>query len=127
MEILAIVILCGLCVVLFLRAGIAERSLRSAADAAADQHVDILIRQEPCQGAMSDAIGADHFAGNDLIIFHLIYLKKLCPSKMLKNVSIVICYRYFHLFLLLTHLLHQIINPEGFFQPYLSDALAASS
>ena len=31
MEILVIVILCGLCVVLFLRAGIAERSLRSAA------------------------------------------------------------------------------------------------
>ena len=72
-------------------------SLRSAANTAADQYIHGLSGKKPCQCAMSNAIGTDHFAGNYLVVLHIIYLEKLCFSKMLKNISVIISYRYFHL------------------------------
>ena len=74
-----------------------KSSLGSSADAAADQHIYFLLRQESCQCAMSYAIRTDHFTGNDLIIFHFIYLERLGSSKMLKYVSIIISHCYFHI------------------------------
>ena len=58
---------------------------------------------------MSYAIRTDHFTGNDLIIFHFIYLERLGSSKMLKYVSIIISHCYFisetskYFLLILTH------------------------
>src|SRR5699024_12023274 len=49
---------------------------------------------------MSSAVRTNHFTGNYFVIFHLINFEKLCFSKMLKNISIIISYRYFHLFFL---------------------------
>ena len=73
-----------------------QRCLRAAAYSAADQHVNRLIGQKSCKGAVSHAVGTDYFTGDYLTVFYFIYLEKLCPSKMLKNVSILISYCYFH-------------------------------
>ena len=69
----------------------------TAADAAADQDIDSLLCKKSCKCTMSGAIGADHFTGNNLVILHLIYLEKLRFSKVLKNVSIIVCCCNFHL------------------------------
>ena len=79
-------------------ARLGESCLGSAAKAAADQHVDGTVSKKPCQRAMSDPVGTDHFAGDHLVVLYFIHLKLLCSSKMLKDVSVIICYSYFHLF-----------------------------
>ena len=76
-----------------------KRCLRSAADAAADQHIHRLFRQKTCQGPMSHTIGSDYFTGDYFIVLNLIYFKKLGSSKMLKYISIIISYSYFHFYL----------------------------
>ena len=76
---------------------IAESVQRSAAETAADQHLNILRGQKACQGAVPDAVRADHFARNDLIIFYFIHFELLCPAKVLKDISVVIGYRDFHI------------------------------
>src|SRR5699024_8573271 len=65
-----------------------------------NQYIHRLSSQKSSQSSMSSAVRTNHFTGNYFIIFHLINFEKLCFSKMLKNISIIISYRYFHLFFL---------------------------
>ena len=76
--------------------GLFKSCLSASADASADQYIYILISQEPCKSTVACAVGTDHFAGDYLVVFHLIHFKKLSFSKMLKYVSIVIGYCYLH-------------------------------
>ena len=46
---------------------------------------------------MSGTIGTDHFTGNNLVILYLVHLEKLRFSKMLENISVVVCCCNFHL------------------------------
>ena len=73
-----------------------ESRLCPAADAAADQHIHVLSGQKSGKGAVSASIGPDHFTGYNFVILHFVNLKLLCPSEMLKDISIVISYCYFH-------------------------------
>ena len=83
-----------------LHARLGQRSLGSAADTAADQHVNGLIRQKICQRAMAGAVGTDDLTGGYLTILHVIYLEELRSPKMLKHFSvfIIISHCYFHFF-----------------------------
>ena len=66
--------------------------LRTAADASADQNIDLPILQKTCQSSMPRSVRTDHFRRNNLVILHLIYLKGLRVTKMLKDFSIFIGY-----------------------------------
>ena len=74
----------------YLDAGIPERVKCAAAEAAADQDLDVVPGQKARQRAVSDSVGADHFARYYFAVFHLIYLKKLRSAEVLKNVSVLI-------------------------------------
>ena len=78
-------------------ARIRQRRLRAAANAAADQCVGPMPKQEACQRAMSAVAGIHHLCGSDLAVLHLIQLKLCRMSKMLINLPILIGYRDFHI------------------------------
>jgi len=80
-----------------LNAGLGKCHLRAAANAAADQHIDIELGKKPCECAMSAAIGIDYLSGKNFIPVYGINLKLLCVTEVLKNFTIAIGYCDFHL------------------------------
>ena len=74
----------------------AQRILRAAADAAADQRIRAVHHQHARQSAMAAAGGVDHLGGNNLSVLNLIELELLAVSKVLENLSILIGYCNLH-------------------------------
>lgn len=52
-----------------------KRSLRAAADAAADQRVDLMRGQEACKGTVAAAVRVDYLAVLDLAVLHIVQLE----------------------------------------------------
>lgn len=78
---------------------IRQRSLRSAANSAADQRIDSMPEQEARQRTMAAVTGIHHFCCSDLAVLHLIQLKLRRMSKMLIDLPIFISYCDFHIIL----------------------------
>ena len=68
----------------YLNAGFGQRGLCSAAEAAADQHVDTLPGQKARQRAVSGPVGTDHLAGNHLAVFYFSISEKQNFSRYMK-------------------------------------------
>ena len=81
-----------------LNSGSCKCCLGSAADTAANQYLNACIRQEGSQCSMTLSIRIDNLGLFDLAIFNIIQFELLCVSKMLKNLSVFICYTNSHLF-----------------------------
>jgi hypothetical protein len=73
-----------------------ERALSAAAKTSAYKNFYILIRKKACQRSVADAVGADHPASDDLVVFYIVNFKVFCPSKMLEDVSVVVSCCDFH-------------------------------
>ena len=80
-----------------LNACLGKCHLRTAANAAADQHIDIELGKKARKCAVSAAIGVDHLSGENFIIGYGINLKLLRVAEMLKNFTIAVSYCDFHL------------------------------
>ena len=71
-------------------AGCCKRILCAAADAAADQSINLVIKQEAGQCAVTLSFGADDkFVGDDAVR-DIINLKLFCMSEMLENHAVFI-------------------------------------
>ena len=79
-----------------LDAPLLQGGLGAAADAAADQHVDPLLVQEFCQGAVAAAVGADDLRSEDPAVFHLIDLKGLGMAEVLEDLAVFVGHCDFH-------------------------------
>ena len=86
----------ALCACADLNAGLSQSALSAAADAAADQHIDGILSQQPGQRAVAAAVSAHHFAGQDPAILHLVDLEVLGLAEVLEYFSVLIGYRNFH-------------------------------
>ena len=62
--------------------------------------VDAAVFQKPCQCLVSDSVRAHDFSRDDLAVLYFINLEILCPSEMLKDVSVVVSYCNSHYVLL---------------------------
>ena len=71
--------------------------LCAAANAAADQHIDIELGKKAGECAMAASVGIDHLSGENFITLNDINLELLRVAKMLKNFTIFISYCDFHL------------------------------
>ena len=81
---------------------VVKRILRARPDAAADQHVHLLVGKNPRQSSVSLSVGTDHLAGGYLIVFHVVNLEKLCSSKVLEDIAVVVsCCDFHYAFVLL--------------------------
>ena len=80
-----------------LNACLGKCHLCTAANAAADQHIDIELGKKTGECAMSAAVGIDYLSGKNFIPVYGINLKLLRVAKMLKNLTIAISYCDFHL------------------------------
>ena len=69
-------------------ARLGQRSLGTAADAAADQHIRVQCMEHTGQGTMASAVGTDHLRGDDLTVANIIDLKKLRVAKVLENITV---------------------------------------
>jgi hypothetical protein len=76
---------------------ILERVQSSAAQTAADQHLNVVPGKKSCQRSVPDPVGTDHFTRYDLSVLYLIYFKTLSSSEMLKDISVIISYRNLHI------------------------------
>ena len=70
--------------------------LRAAADAAANQSIHALPRQEACQRAVTAAVGINDFRMDDFAVRGFINLELLGVSEMLENLTVLIGNRNFH-------------------------------
>lgn len=77
-------------------AGSRQCRLRTATNAATDQHIGIQAAQQTGQRTVSGAIGIHDSGGYDLAVYDFIDLKSLSVAKMLKNLSSFISNRNFH-------------------------------
>ena len=77
-------------------AGFSQCHLRTAADATADQRINLQCSQHARKGAVAAAIGAHHFSIYDLTVLNLVDLKLLGVAEMLKNLAIFISNCNFH-------------------------------
>ena len=80
-----------------LNACLGKCHLRTAANAAADQHIYIELGKKAGECAMSAAIGIDYLSGKDFIPFNGINLELLRVTEVLKNCTITVRYCDFHL------------------------------
>lgn len=64
-----------------------QRILGSAADAAADQDLHLVLLKEAGQCSVSAAVRIHHLRRDDLIVLHLVDFELLRVSKMLKNLD----------------------------------------
>ena len=76
--------------------GLRQRVHGTAAQAAADQDVDGIVREEACQGAVTDSVGSDDLTGDDFAVLDIIDLEILSSSEMLENIPVVIGCCNFH-------------------------------
>ena len=75
-----------------------QRRLGAAADAAADQHVDSLVRQQHRQRFVAAAVGTDDLRGYDLAVLDLVYLELFRVAEVLKHLAVFVSNCYFHFF-----------------------------
>lgn len=78
---------------------ISKRILCSLAYSSADKRIDIVQLKEACKRSVSAAERGDNAFAFDAVILDLIHLEHFRMAEMLKNLSVLISYRYFHLFL----------------------------
>lgn len=76
--------------------GACQRRLCTAADAAADQRIHLMLFQKACQCAVAAAQSGNHLCRNDCTILNLVNFKFLRMAKMLKNDPVRIRNRNFH-------------------------------
>ena len=91
-----------------------ESCLGSAADAAADQNVNALLRQQPRQGPVAAAVGREDAGRDYLSVLDLIDFEGLRVSEVLEHFSVFIGDCDFHgcLFLLSQDLFHRLALGE---------------
>ena len=70
--------------------GLCKCRLGTAADAVADEHVNLQRGQETSQSTVALPVGADHPAAGNLPVLNAVELEEFCLSEMLKNVPVVI-------------------------------------
>ena len=80
-----------------LNACLGKCHLCAAANAAADQHIDIELGKKTGKCAMSASVGVDDLCRKNFIAFNGINLKLLRVTEVLKNFTIAISYCDFHL------------------------------
>ena len=76
--------------------GVPERVQSASAQTAADEDLYILIRKKAGQCSVTDAVGTYYPAVDDLVVFYLVNFEVFCSSKVLEDVSVVICNCDFH-------------------------------
>lgn len=79
-----------------LDACLGQSHLSSAADAAADQGLHLMLFEKNCQSAVSGAAGVYYSALAGLAVFHLIHLELLGFAKVLEHLAVFIGYCDFH-------------------------------
>ena len=80
-----------------LNACLGKCHLCAAANAAADQHIDIELGKKTGECAMSASVGIDDLSGKNFIPFNGINLELLRVTEVLKNCTITVRYCDFHL------------------------------
>ncbi len=80
-----------------LNACLGKCHLCAAANAAADQHIDIELGKKTGKCAMSASVGVDDLCRKNFIAFNGINLELLRVTEVLKNFTIAISYCDFHL------------------------------
>ena len=70
--------------------GFGQRRLGSAADASADQHLCLGLRQKAGQRAVPLAVRIDNLCVYDFSVLDIVELKLLCMSKMLIDLSVFV-------------------------------------
>ena len=80
-----------------LNTGLGKCHLCTAANAAADQHIDIELGKKTGECAMSASVGVDDLCKTNFIPFNGINLELLRVTEVLKNFTIAISYCDFHL------------------------------
>ena len=80
-----------------LNACLGKCHLCAAANAAADQHIDIELGKKTGKCAMSASVGVDDLCRKNFIAFNGINLELLRVTEVLKNFTITISYCDFHL------------------------------
>jgi hypothetical protein len=73
-----------------------KRVQSAAAKASAYKDFYILICKKACQCSVTDTVGTDHPTVNDLVVFYLVNFEVFCSSKVLEDISVVICNCDFH-------------------------------
>ena len=79
-----------------LDACLGQGHLSSAANAAADQSLHLMLFEKNRQSAVTGAAGIHHSALISLTLFHLIHLELLGFAKVLEHLAVFIGYRDFH-------------------------------
>lgn len=87
----------------------AQRNLRAAANAAANQVIHTVHHQETRQQAVAAASRIDDLRGDDLAFLDLVKLKLGAMAKVLINLSVIVCNCNLHLLFLLFFSLPQAI------------------
>ena len=80
-----------------LNTGLGKCHLCAAANAAADQHIDIELGKKTGERTMSTSVGVDDLSGKNVIPVYGINLKLLRVTEVLKNFTFTISYCDFHL------------------------------
>ena len=96
-----------------LNTGLGKCHLCAAANAAADQHIDIELGKKTGECAMSASVGIDDLCKTNFIPFNGINLELLRVTEVLKNFTIAISYCDFHLmvsFRFVLSLLNDFLN-----------------
>ena len=70
--------------------------LCASADAAADQHLDVLLPEKRDERAVAGPVGFQDLRARDGPVRHLIELEPLASAKMLENLSFIVRDRYSH-------------------------------
>jgi len=68
----------------------------TAADAAADQGIDLHLGQEARQGPMAAAVGGHHYSVDDLTVLHIVNLELLRMAKVLEYLTVLVSHRNTH-------------------------------
>ena len=80
-----------------LNACLSKCHLRTAANAAADQHIYIELGKKARKCAVSASIGVDHLSGENFMTVNGINFELLRVTEVLKNFTITVSYCDFHL------------------------------
>ena len=71
-------------------AGRGQRVDRTAADAAADEHIDALAGEQARQSAVALSIGTDDFRGDDSAVLHFIDFEIFAVAEVLEHFAVVV-------------------------------------
>ena len=79
-----------------LDASLSQSHLGTAADAAADQHINAAAKEEAGQSTVTAAIGVHDLGGDDIAIFYIVDLKLLGVAEMLEDQFVCVSNCDFH-------------------------------